>query len=270
MIKAVFCDLDGTLLHDDSGAEENFLVVPQKNAQALHELIKTGVKFIPCSGRSINGVIPVVKDFPHEYAISNNGSIIYKDDALFLENYMKTPDVHEICTMLIDNRMSFMLDSVENRYRYGVDLLNEKYKAMALSMPNLKYFSWGLLEQEQWVSFCVTINLEHDDLQVLIQKVKDLVGNDFHVMQCASNAMNIVLGGVNKGYGVQYIMEQENWSWEEVATIGDNINDLEMLDQPTNSFAMNHGGIEVKEAAKHTVNSVCEAFEIIIKENILV
>lgn len=267
MIKAVFCDLDGTLLHDDSGAEENYLLVPQNNAKMLHKLIDSGVKFIPCSGRSIGGVKIVVESFPHNYAVSNNGTIVYKNDRLILENFIKTSDVNKICQILIDHKISFMLDSIENRYRYGVDLLSEKYHKMALENPDLKYFSWDLLKQEKWVSFCVTTNVWHNDLDKLINKVKDLVGDDFHVMQCAGNAMNIVLQGVNKGYGVEFVLRQENWSWDEVATIGDNINDLEMLDKTINSFAMNHGGKQVKDTATYNVDSVCDVFEMILQKN---
>ncbi len=70
-IKLISLDLDGTLL--DSRKH-----LSPKNEKALKDCIAKGINIVPTTGRTVDGVPPVIKEIPGvRYIIATNGAIIY-------------------------------------------------------------------------------------------------------------------------------------------------------------------------------------------------
>ena len=69
--------------------------------------------------------------------------------------------------------------------------------------------------------------------------------------------MDIVAKGVGKAYGLKKVQAQFNARWEDVITVGDNLNDVDML-QAFTSYAMENGVEVVKKIAAHTTKSVTD------------
>ena len=71
---------------------------------------------------------------------------------------------------------------------------------------------------------------------------------------------------VNKWTALEYIMSQMNITKDEVAAIGDNVNDKEMVEEAGLGIAMGNCTEQLKEIAKVQVatnnqDGVCEAFQ---------
>ena len=69
--------------------------------------------------------------------------------------------------------------------------------------------------------------------------------------------IDIVPQGVGKAQGIYKIAEFYGAKWEDIITVGDNINDIDMLKE-FNSYAMENGVDEVKRIAKNITKSVTE------------
>lgn len=73
-MRIVFSDLDGTFL--DSRKQ-----VSDHNRQALDELARRGIPFVPCSGRPLGGIAPELLEHPAtRYVVSANGATVSELD----------------------------------------------------------------------------------------------------------------------------------------------------------------------------------------------
>lgn len=66
----------------------------------------------------------------------------------------------------------------------------------------------------------------------------------------------IVSKGTNKGKATKILMDRLNVSPDEAIAIGDNYNDIEMLECVTHSYAMANAWPRVKFTAKNTTNNI--------------
>ncbi len=70
--KIIACDLDGTLLNNNAE-------ISRENIEAINELDKMGVLFVPCSGRSISEIPQNIRELPSvRYIIHSNGASVFE------------------------------------------------------------------------------------------------------------------------------------------------------------------------------------------------
>ena len=113
MYKAIFLDLDGTLLDDDKNVSE-------ENRKAINMAENKGVSVCLCSGRQKEFVKKIKKKagINSQYLISSNGCEIYdlkNNEVLFtanLENSL-SQKLYEFCS---ENQYLIRLDTVYGRY----------------------------------------------------------------------------------------------------------------------------------------------------------
>ncbi len=69
-VRIVFSDLDQTILATDKS-------LPARNRAALDRLAELGREFVPCSGRVLGALPPVLLDHPAtHYAVTGNGAVV--------------------------------------------------------------------------------------------------------------------------------------------------------------------------------------------------
>ena len=73
--------------------------------------------------------------------------------------------------------------------------------------------------------------------------------------------------GISKGNALLELMELKGYRPTEVATIGDSMNDISMLQVTPYSFAMSHSDNIIKQSSHYIVKSVAEAIEMVLKIN---
>lgn len=267
MIKAVFCDLDGTLLHGECGARISRDSIPIDNQIILRKLIDSGVQFIPSSGRSFWEMAQIVEGFKYDYLVSNNGTTIHKNGSIILDNVVAHKEAKAVRDILISNNISFVIKSVTNSFWWGANLLAPEQYDFYTQGRDVNIITDNVLSNDTWISFCAIINTTIFDLHELEKKLQKLVGDSFDILVSGMYSIDILIQDVNKGSGAEFVMNLENWSWDEVATIGDNLNDIPMLKPTPHSFAMSHGRSETKTSASYTVDTASQAFEKILELN---
>ena len=65
---------------------------------------------------------------------------------------------------------------------------------------------------------------------------------------------------MNKAQGIYRIMEFFDCAYEDVITVGDNINDIDMI-REFRSYAMENGAEQVRNLANGTVSDITELLE---------
>ena len=87
-------------------------------------------------------------------------------------------------------------------------------------------------------------------------KVREKLGAYFNPMQNGLN-IDIVRSDVNKAKGLYKLMELVGASYDDVITVGDNVNDFDMIKE-FKSYAMDSGVQSIKDLADFTIPGVAE------------
>lgn len=70
MVRLIFSDLDDTFLAADK-------TIPDANRALLEEASRKNIQFVPCTGRNINGIPPVIAEYGCvHYAVCCNGALV--------------------------------------------------------------------------------------------------------------------------------------------------------------------------------------------------
>ena len=81
-----------------------------------------------------------------------------------------------------------------------------------------------------------------------------------------SRTIEICNKDANKGVFIQYLLNHYHYTKDEIAVIGDALNDGAMFPYVTHSFAMESGNEEIKRKAKYIVKDVAECIDICLNK----
>lgn len=239
MIKLIVTDLDGTLLNDNKEVPERFWEIADR-------LFKKDIKLGIATGRphfSITENFQSLMD--HLYAISDNGSMIIHDKTELLS---KPLPPHEIEALVITAR------SVPNAWPIlcGKDFWYIEDSDSTLVEKILVYQK----------NFKIVDDLTKVNDAILKISVLDLMGaeqNSYPHYKQFENRLKIAAGGAiwlditrtdaNKGEAVRMLQQLNNIKPDETLVFGDFMNDYEMMQAATYSYAMKNAYPKILEVA---------------------
>lgn len=257
MYRLVAIDLDGTLL--DTNKE-----ISSRNKRAITLAIEKGVKIIICSGRVFSGARLYAKLVgSKDPIIACNGAIISENinKKIIYSNILATEDCLKIVDICHKHQIYYHVYA-------GDAMLTEK-----LGFTSLKYFEKNKsLPLEDRVEIEVVKNMSDKIKKMQGQVLKFVVINDdiellkrvryemeqipnVDVMSSNYDNFEVMNKGVNKGAALKKISELLDIPSEEMIAIGDNENDISMLEYVGLAVAMDNGEDFVKEAAQYITAS---------------
>ncbi len=256
MIKLLAIDMDGTLLN-----EEKHIDTPQK--EAVQKTIEAGIKVVLCTGRPLFGVLPVYGELElekynlDEYVILNNGCSlrkttnwelldnkeITKEDVIYLDKLRKGYNLD--LTVSNDNDY-FVVGDKANKYTIeDGKLVYVDIKPIALeeatSGKHTFFKSMYLGEEEEIQRF-------KNDNENLLKDKYDAVLSQIHIFE-------MLPFGTNKAAALKELAEKLGIEREEIMTIGDGNNDVEMLEFAGIGVAMGNGTESAKKAANYVTDT---------------
>ena len=235
-IKLVALDIDGTLL--DSQGE-----LPVENASAIDEVLRRGVKVILVTGRRSGTALKISSSLNLTFPlIVHNGALI------------RAPhNSHRIRAQFIQPEIAFEILSGTEQYRdyvvlhrdkneNGQQVVHPSCRHNALMQKYLAHFPDGVLELQ-----CLTDVLDEDLIQVMfgghlpvVQEIEQylmLSGLISRINMTKTYYPERELGiidlldkGCSKGAALKYLANYYGLIPGEIMAIGDNHNDLEMLE----------------------------------------
>ena len=212
----------------------------EKNIQLIKSFIEKGNKFIIATGRPIYLLKPDIEDYNLDcsYIVCNDGGVIFdsKGKKIFEENIDKEvpKEVYELLSK-DDNFEEVFIDTALN---FSKDI-NDTFNAI-LALPKDKKIAQKQIDE-------------------LMEKYPSIQGYISH------RWLNILNKNSSKGNAIKMLMNMNNWSYDDVITIGDNYNDVSMLEN-FNSFIIK-GDKNIEDKAKYVVNNFKEMLEIIDEGN---
>lgn len=267
MIKLFVSDLDGTLLNENH-------MISDYTAQAVKTLQDRGIEFMVATGRTFSSAKPLLamQDINCEM-INLNGAAVYdrigntKSSIPLLNQSFK--DMHRF---LLDEKVNYSImtesklyvedrDQFINRIRKivnAVPLNKGKGEESSLSqfLGDLEYLrnveEFELAEDNQPLKLMVM----SDTIDKLVY-FKESFGTyqDIDITSSSADNLEITHSKAQKGLAVEKYAQAKGLSMDQVATIGDSLNDRSMLQMAGHSYAMDNASDEVKSMAKYIAPS---------------
>ncbi len=231
-------DFDGTFYFRDGFHKDDI--------DSIHRFQKEGFRFGLCTGRSYTGVMEVVKDLidfdfyilvTGSYVLAKDTSTIYElsiDSDIAKEIYLKYKDNYSIA---INTGKDYIITSDK------LDVFKEELHPFP---DNNRIFC---------VSICYRSNKEATEEKKKIEE-------NYPYLTAHQNGtyLDVTDKECSKGNAVDTLKGQYEKPF--VFGIGDNYNDITLLDSADISFTFTYSDDEVKKHADYVVNNLKEAIEI--------
>jgi Cof subfamily protein (haloacid dehalogenase superfamily) len=244
MIKLLALDLDGTLLN--SSGE-----ITEQNKQAIRKAEESGILVTICTGRRFRDAVPVALELQLDSPIiSHNGALIKFADTLktVFASTINSAKAKEV--LQIGRELGF--DAMISVDPYGKGTLFYE-RISEENLPLRAYIKWAktlhgdeaekavhhvsnlesILDENEIVhiSFSGTCKRMQEFQEILQLKLSSQV-NILATIYPKQNftLIDVLPPDASKGTGVEKLASFYGFSRSEVMAIGDNLNDLEMLD----------------------------------------
>ncbi|MCD5002199.1 HAD family phosphatase [Enterococcus saccharolyticus] len=236
MIKLIAIDLDGTLLDRQKQISE-------RNKQALKQAKAQGVKVVICTGRPLRAIEPILEELDlldeGDYSITFNGGLVQKNDTgeVMERAGLQLADVHRLVDLA--KMLDLPLDVLSQEH---VIIFNtsENHQTIypelsPLLLPELAHTA-DLSEGRLYNKAVVAYHQEYLDQQ--IQKIPDVFKETYEVIKTRENLLEFMPKGITKAYGISLLAQDLDILPEEVMCIGDEENDLPMIEYAGIGVAM--------------------------------
>lgn len=267
MIKLIASDLDGTIIDDKRK-------IAQENFKAIADLNKANIPFVVCTGKTYCISKDICKDLNANYGIFGNGSQIVnlstgEEIARNILNY----DEINICISIAKKRKlhihAYTEDSIITQNLEYMDLRNSILFPSQIKIKIVKNISEYIKKERPTILKLVISSKNNiEELKVELEKRTSLS------IVCISKTgkykdkiidkeyeyLDISPLNVSKGKALKILEDYLKLPKENILSIGDNINDIDMFRESGIGAAVNNAYDEVKNVANYvTTNSVDNA-----------
>lgn len=242
MIKAIFFDVDGTLLSHKTKQ------VPLSTKRCLAELRKNGIKVFVSTGRHLEELKKLpVNEIEFDGYITLNGQLIL--DA-HRESLFSVPFSESITTELVNifRKQEIPLVLVEEKHIYinGVNDLVEQVQA------NISSDVPPILPYDNLPIYQATTYLKRGEES----KIEYKLPKGCKLTRWSDGGVDIVAENGGKVEGIKKVLEYYDIAPSEIMSFGDAENDIDMIQFTEIGVAMGNGVDEVKAVADYVTTSV--------------
>ena len=242
-MKIIASDYDGTLNHGG---------IDDKKRNAIKEWREKGNKFGIVSGRITDDLLRIYKKDKLEldFLLACNGAVILTTDGKILKEDRIDGDILKpILDFIfslgadwatIQSDRSYIIDENDN------DRLPDEFTRKTL--PDLKYFNQ-----------ISTILEDEEEALMVTNAIKEQFGDKLNPLQ-NGRCIDIVSSTMNKAQGLYDYLELIGGKYEDMITVGDNINDTHMIKE-FRSYAMANGVQSIKDIADYEIAGITELIE---------
>lgn len=251
MYRLFVTDADGSLFNSNSE-------ISDKNKEAIKEVISRGVIFTIATGRMFSSILP------YAYAININAPVISYNGALIKDIYTKK--VYYYNPIQTEDAIFAIRSLKESGYHINLYIDDELYVEEItdrvewyLSFNNVTVNAVGDLEEFLKRTGSVTAKIYAlNDMKNPISidtKVYDEISKKLTISTSGGGHLEINAKGVSKGNALKTLANMYSIKREQVVAIGDNLNDLSMIEYAGLGIAMGNAPDIVKIKADYTTLS---------------
>ncbi len=273
MYKLMAIDLDGTLLN-------SYGEVSKATKEGLLKAKNQGTEIVLASGRPISSTESLAIELGVDnYLISGNGSAVYdiKNQKILYDRFLSKEQVLKIADLCETNSFFYNVytedEVIASSLSYNIlfyskenlKKVEEKRTHINVVQNIKKYIEESGKEKFLKITVCDESKFIFNSI---MKKLKQIPGID--VLEVAYMSRKRIKAGtddveiqyyyteitnenVNKWTAIEYLLEKLNIRKEEVITIGDNMNDKEMIENAGLGVVMGNSNPKMKEIADEIV-----------------
>ncbi|AWX94950.1 haloacid dehalogenase [Streptococcus suis] len=261
-IKAVFFDIDGTLLTDNR-------MVSSSTILAINALKEKGILVGLATGRDPRFVLQYMASLGLDLAIAYNGQYIFSREEVIYSQSLEPKQIEQIMEYAQTHHkdLSFgtakgifgskIMSAGTGNFAYRVTRMIPESWAGIINFVFNRLVRWispqqetnlkGFLFQPIYQLMLLTTERETQSLEVLFPNLSFTRSSPY--------ATDIISKGNSKLSGIVKVAERYGFELDEVMVFGDSNNDFEMLNEIQYSVAMGNGTKKVKQAASFVTDT---------------
>lgn len=262
MIKAIFFDIDGTLVNSHSKAHET-------TKEAIRSAQQRGILCGVATGRGPVRLERLIDYLNLDVYIAYNGQLVYTEDEVVYAKSFCQPVLEEIVSFAEENRRQILFgsrDKIEGSktVRFGNSKLAKRFAKLlpkkfpvAFFKKAMRWFSGKhykdryrnlpILQEPIYQCILISPETEKDKL------IKGLPNCEFQ--RSNPYSVDVIPKGGSKIKGIEAFAEANGIKLSEVMAFGDHFNDIEMLSNVGVGVAMGNAQDRVKEIADFVTHS---------------
>lgn len=266
MYKLIAVDLDGTLLN-------SYGEISLHTKKILKSTMQKGTDIVIASGRTLDSIKAIASEISSDkYIIAGNGSIIYdiQNNNIIYEKYIpktKALNLIKICeensiTYSVYTNNTIIADSLKYNvlYYYKQNLKKEQSKKTSITIvPNI----YDYVKTTDTKIMKIFICDKHQSIfNSILKRFSEF--NDIEVLDVSHMSKKIILDGtkevpieyfyteiseknVDKWFALEYLLNKLNIDKKDVISIGDNVNDIKMIENAGIGIAMKGSSSKVTD-----------------------
>lgn len=247
MIKLVAIDLDGTLLNEQK-------LISDENKQALAQAKQQGVKIVLCTGRPLAAMAHYLQELglvdEGDYSITFNGGLVQKNDTgeIMEKKVMEVSDIQRLYKLA--QQLDLPLDVLSDNVVLQLPSAPRKQSLYNVLNKLLQFQPADISDiTDKFVLNKAVIAYDQEELDPKIKEIPAEFHEMYEIIKTRSMLLEFMPKGVTKAYGISLLAKDLGLKQEEIMAIGDEENDLPMIQYAGLGVAMENAVPFVKEAA---------------------
>lgn len=254
MTKAIFFDIDGTILDRERGIK----TITPRVRQAMKKLQAAGNYLFIATGRPFAFLYKELLDFGFDGFVTSNGALVLVDGEVIFKSEVDNAGVKKICAIADAEKIEYIIEGYPNNYfpknfkvaenflkRIGVDYSKfiREFDIDKISISKIE---------------CISERKDAENLDVIYKKMLSMPGftgweDPFHY-----RSMEIYSDEVSKATGILRVLKHFGIPVKNSYAFGDGHNDSEMIQTVGTGIVMGTAKDELKKVAKYVVPGVHE------------
>lgn len=243
-VKAVFFDVDGTLLSYESRS------IPQSTLDALADLRGKGIRPIIASGRARHAMLFLSEHLDMSDVIALNGQRCYAGGKLVRDHHFAPQDMARLVALAQAHAFPCLMIGEKDSFITGTNpQLQAHFDFVGMQMPPYADVTRAL--RDPIYQFVIYTTPEVEQMVLAALPLAEPI-------RAASMCLDMIPAGSGKDVGMQALMAHYSIRQEETMAFGDGMNDVTMLRYAGIGVAMGNADEPLKEAADYVTRTVDE------------
>lgn len=270
--KLIALDVDGTLINSDH-------ILAARTVRAIKDAKDTGIKVTIATGRHFLSAIRMARKIEIDAPlICSDGAIIrdiYSNDTIY--HLLPQEIALDVMRMALDyDNFKIQVFTKDGKIYAGPSYRSTFFKRFLLAplKHSLRGY-YNLMKDFVFIPVKNTGNIDGtiaaldeapakvvvygneraQDLKDFANRIITKYGDNISITSAIENCVDILNGGISKAKGLSILSEKLSIRREEIITVGDNINDMEMLEYAGLGVAMGNAPDQVKNKADYVTAS---------------
>ena len=256
MYKIIVSDLDETLLNSSKSVSE-------QDKAAIRAVREMGVRFVPASGRGYRSMDKTLKELglygrAGEYVVSFNGGAITENRGNRLLHFQGIPfsTAEELYRRGFGYDVCIHVYTIDTVYVYNFTQSEKAFLRGRMEVVEVQDRNLDFLRGQDIVK-CLYMNTDHAYLEQIARDLSGITG-DMDVSYSSNRYLEFNQKGVNKGSGLRKLAELLGVDMKDTIAIGDNYNDLTMIQAAGLGVGVGNTVEELKPLCDYVTAADCD------------